>query len=87
MRPSCAPAVPLLAMLAACGGSAATGPEPAGSSTFQPTDPRLLSTGSPTKDEDPSVLRARDGTMFVAWFSDRGNNPDIYVTSTANGND
>ena len=52
-----------------------------------PTEPRLLSTGSPTKDEDPSVLRARDGTMFVAWFSDRGGNADIYVTSTANGND
>jgi hypothetical protein len=25
---------------------------------------------------------ARDGTVFVAWFSDRNNNPDIYVAST-----
>jgi len=25
--------------------------------------------------------------MFVAWFSDRGGNSDIYVTSTANGTD
>src|SRR5262245_57778980 len=55
--------------------------------TFEPTDPRLLSTGSPGKDEDPSVLRARDGSMFVAWFSERNGNSDIYITSTANGND
>ncbi len=54
---------------------------------FQPTTPRLLSTGSPTKDEDPSVIRARDGTLFVAWFSDRGGNADIYITSTSNGTD
>ena len=46
------------------------------------TPPALLSTGSPTKDEDPSVLLAADGRVFVAWFSDRGNNPDIYVAST-----
>lgn len=57
----------------------------------QPTDPlegvtatpaAVLSTGSPTKDEDPSVLLASDGTVYVAWFSDRGGNPDIYLTST-----
>lgn len=52
---------------------------------FSPTNDRLLSMNSPTKDEDPSVLRARDGTMHVAWFSDRGNNPDIYITSTRRG--
>jgi hypothetical protein len=75
-----------LAGLCACAGSETTAPTPAGS-TFQPTEPRLLSTGSPTKDEDPSVLRARDGTLFVAWFSDRGGHSDIYVTSTADGND
>jgi hypothetical protein len=53
---------------------------------FSPTDDRLLSTNSPSKDEDPSVIRARDGTLFVAWFSDRaGGNADIYVTSTRMG--
>jgi hypothetical protein len=76
----------MLGSLAGCGGSEPTQPTPSGP-TFEPTDPRLLSTGSPTKDEDPSVLRARDGTMFVAWFSDRGGNADIYVASTTNGND
>lgn len=52
---------------------------------FEPTAPILLSTGSPTKDEDPSVIRAQDGRLFVAWFSDRGGNNDLYLTSTANG--
>jgi len=69
---------------------AGCGEDPSQSQTgpvFAPTDARLLSTGSPTKDEDPSVIRARDGTLFVAWFSDRGGNPDIYVTSTRNGSD
>jgi len=54
---------------------------------FALSEPTLLSVSSPTKDEDPSVLLARDGTIFVAWFSDRGGNPDIYITSTKNGHD
>ena len=66
--------------LAACGDSTGTTDE-----LFRPTQPALLSSGSPTKDEDPSVIRARDGKLFVAWFSDRGNNPDIYITNTSNG--
>lgn len=36
------------------------------------TPPALLSVGSPTKDEDPSLLTASDGRNFIAWFSDRG---------------
>jgi hypothetical protein len=59
--------------------------DPGDDSVFEPTEPLLLSSGSPTKDEDPSVLRAQDGTMFVAWFSDRGGNADIYITSTRDG--
>jgi hypothetical protein len=45
----------------------------------------LLSTDSPTKDEDPKVIRARDGSLFVAWFSDRGGNADIYLAHTSDG--
>jgi hypothetical protein len=68
-------------------GCAENGPGAAspGAATFEPTEPILLSTGSPTKDEDPSVLRARDGSLYVAWFSDRGGNPDIYLTRTGDG--
>jgi hypothetical protein len=69
----------LCALLAACG-------EPSGAGgPFRPTSARLLSTGSPTKDEDPSILLARDSSVFVAWFSDRGGNNDIYLTRTTDG--
>ena len=61
--------------------------QPNGGTVFVPTEPILLSTGSPTKDEDPSLVRARDGTLFVAWFSDRGSNADIYLVFTENGTD
>jgi hypothetical protein len=77
----------LALLLASCGDS---GPS-SGSGTPTPapayvvSEPRVLSTGSPGKDEDPSVLRARDGSMFVAWFSDRTASGDIYVTRTTDG--
>lgn len=70
----------LLATIVAC-------KEIAGSSGPGPTEPTLLSVNSPSKDEDPFVLLARDGTIIVAWFSDRGANPDLYVSSTKNGRD
>ena len=54
---------------------------------FSPIGPRLLSVASPGKDEDPSVLLAHDGTIFVAWFSDRTASGDIYISSTKNGRD
>jgi hypothetical protein len=69
-------------VLAGCGGGVS---EPTATIAFEPTEPQLLSTGSPTKDEDPSVVRGRDGAMYVAWFSDRGGNPDIYLTRTMDG--
>jgi hypothetical protein len=58
---------------------------PANSERFPVTRALNLSTGSPTKDEDPFVLRDRDGAMFVAWFSDRGGNSDVYVAKTDSG--
>lgn len=73
----------LLALaLAGCGDDSV---QPPTGPIFVPTTPRLLSAGSPTKDEDPSVLRASDGTLYVAWFSDRGGNNDIYLTRTTDG--
>lgn len=56
--------------------------DPGTSPRYSITAARLLSTGSPTKDEDPSVLRAADGSMFVAWFSDRDGAGDIYIVRT-----
>lgn len=52
---------------------------------FPPTAPAILSTGSPGKDEDPSLLKARDGSLYVAWFSDRTASGDIYVTRSERG--
>ncbi len=46
---------------------------------------QLLSVGSPSKDEDPSIVVTRDGRIIVAWFSDRGGNSDIYLASTGDG--
>ncbi|MGH7461168.1 MAG: hypothetical protein ACREMA_09080 [Longimicrobiales bacterium] len=59
--------------------------DPPASPDFEPTEALLLSSGSPTKDEDPNVLRARDGSLYVAWFSDRGANADLYITRTRDG--
>ncbi|MHC5037412.1 MAG: hypothetical protein ACYTHM_08875 [Planctomycetota bacterium] len=33
--------------------------------------------------EDPSVLQAKDGSVYVAWFSSRGGHPDIWVKRSA----
>ena len=46
------------------------------------TPPVLLSVGSPSGDEDPSLLRAANGTVYAAWFSNRGTSADIYIAST-----
>jgi hypothetical protein len=47
------------------------------------TAPAIFSVNSPMKDEDPSVLLAADGTMYVAWFSDRNGNAELYVSKSA----
>jgi hypothetical protein len=68
-----------IATAAACGKDG-TGDD--GDARFAPTTAAVLSVGNPTKDEDPSVLRARNGSLFVAWFSERAGNSDIYITHT-----
>jgi len=52
---------------------------------YSPGNPTLLSTNSPTKDEDPSAVITADGKIFVAWFSDRTGNGDIYIAMTSDG--
>jgi hypothetical protein len=52
---------------------------------FIPADPLLISTASPGRDEDPFVLRARDGWIYVVWFSERTGNGDIYLRRTHDG--
>jgi len=61
-----------------------------GSSHSDPAMPRVLdstlvSTGSPAGDEDPSVIRASNGTLHMAWFSKRTGNGDIYIATSPDG--
>lgn len=42
-------------------------------------------TDSPGKNEDPWLLRARDGSIHLTWFSDRGGNADIYAMQSRDG--
>ena len=65
-------------IVAACKKDGGTAPPVTVDATATPVT--LLSVSSPTKDEDPSVLRARDGSLYIAWFSDRGGQSNIYVS-------
>lgn len=49
------------------------------------TEPAILTPGSPAEDEDPSVLLARDGSLFVAFFSNRDGNADVFVVRSEDG--
>jgi hypothetical protein len=81
----------LVCAFAACGGGSAS-PDAAaidGTTTdaapaFEPGAPLLLSTASPGNDEDPAVLLARDGSIYVAWFSESAGN-DIVISRTVDG--
>ena len=79
----------ILALAAACKKDSPTQQTPAvfpgGDTTFKPSGATLLSTSTPGNDEDPFVLKLRNGRMLVAWFSDHDGNPDIYITSTLDG--
>ncbi len=37
------------------------------------------------KDEDPSIIRARDGRYFISWFSNRWEGDHIFVSSSSDG--
>lgn len=63
-------------------------PNDAGSDAplFAASDKQLLSDQNPDHlDEDPSVILAADGSLLVAYFSQRASNPDIYVKRTTDG--
>jgi hypothetical protein len=53
-------------------------------SDYTMTEPVQLTSGT-GKNEDPCLLRAKDGTIYMAWFSDRGGNPDIYINDSKDG--
>lgn len=54
--------------------------------TFAPGSKTVLSVENPDhKDEDPSVILAQDGTLLIAWFSERNGNADVYVKRSKDG--
>lgn len=53
--------------------------------TFVPADAVDLTADNPAEDEDPSVLVTADGLVVVTFFSRRGGNADLYVTTTRDG--
>jgi hypothetical protein len=77
--------LPLLFLTACGGGNDSVTPAPTTPGRYQATSTKLLSTSSPTKDEDPFVILAKDGSIVVAWFSDRGGNSDIYIARCDKG--
>src|SRR6188508_755814 len=87
----------LLAMLlvAGCGGGDddsdsavppdASDPDAASAPSFEPGAAMTLTGDNPAEDEDPSVLRAADGTMVVVWFGRQDGNADLFLTTTRDG--
>ncbi len=61
-------------------------PDAPDAAAFAPSDKQLLSIGNlGANDEDPCVVRAADGRMLIAYFSERGGNADLYVKETSDG--
>lgn len=50
-------------------------------SDYKVTELVALTSGK-GKNEDPCLLRAKDGAIYLTWFSDRGGNADIYLVSS-----
>jgi hypothetical protein len=66
-------------------GDAATD-APTDAPLFVPTEKQLLSDQNPDHlDEDPSAILAADGSLLVAYFSQRAGNPDLYLKRTTDG--
>lgn len=61
---------------------------PGDADVFTPGAKVLLSSDNPDSlDEDPCVLAGADGSLLIAYFSQRNGNPDLYVRRTTNGVD
>src|SRR5262245_44130380 len=76
------------ALLSACANdSAPKDAAPSGdAAALQPSDPQVLTPPTQgTHDEDPCLVRAHDGSFYLAWLSDRDGKDDIYVMRSPDG--
>lgn len=53
-------------------------------SDYKATTP-ILVTDVEGNNEDPFLMRAIDGTIYLVWFSERGGNADIYLKTSKDG--
>ena len=51
---------------------------------YATTDPILI-TDIEGNNEDPFLLRAKDGILYLVWFSERSGNADIYMKTSKDG--
>ena len=51
---------------------------------YKTTTPILI-TDIEGNNEDPFLLRAKDGTIYLVWFSERSGNADIYMKTSKDG--
>ncbi len=72
----------LAALVPLLGCNPSSDPSPSPPPLYGPTAPLVLSTASPSKDEDPSLVRSRDGRMVAVWFSERSGTPGIELATT-----
>jgi hypothetical protein len=75
--------VPLVLLALAVDGTAEC-PGQEYRSDYPMTEPVSLTPG-PGNNEDPYLLRAKDGTIYMTWYSDRGGHPDIYLNASRDG--
>lgn len=60
-------------------------PDAADELFFEPGEPITLTRDNRGEDQDPSVLRAADGVMVVAYFARSSYDAELYLTTTRNG--
>jgi len=76
--------------VSACGPVEPSGEETAGPGeatviSVEPAPGHVVVHPAPKEDEDPSLLRGRDGAFWMVWFSKRSGNPDIWMTRSIDG--
>ncbi len=79
----------ILLALAACGDDTTVPPDaismaPDAAGAYVPGAALSISHGDPGNDEDPALLRASDGSIYVAWYSQHAGD-DILISKTTDG--